>query len=219
MRRILLSSLSVYSFLLVRSQTFTSEAGINYMLQPNGSHDLSSYGITYSPRLNFWEKGNSSLSMGLPLSFGWSDAKSPHFAVVDLPAEVDYNFGAGSARGNKKKFGFFIGAGYGFHVTVVHYYPPQSFLPIRLPTTLAFPVWDYYYGPAAHLNVPKSTFGPTLNAGFRLATGHKGKTIEFRFSYMKVLEVPDMLQKRYFYDSIFYLQNTIILGAGCFISL
>ena len=218
MRLLLLLSLFIFSFLLVQSQTFTREVGLNYMVQPTLPYDLSSYGITYSSRLNFWEKRNSSLSVGFPLSFGWSDLKNPHFAVVDLPAEVDYNFGAGSTRSSRKKIGFFVGAGYGFHLTIVHYYPPGSraVLPISIPNV--YPMWDYFGTNAACINAPKSTFGPTLNAGVRLAIGHTDRVIEFRFSYMKVLEVLELLKKSYFYDDIYPLQNTIVLGLGCFVS-
>ena len=218
MKRILLSSFSICSYLLTQSQTFTPEVGLNYMIQPTSSYDLSSYGITYAARLNFWEDKNSSWSLGFPLSFGWSDSKSPHFAVLDLPAEVSYNIGAGSAKGNNKRIGFFVGAGYAFHVTVVHFYPPWSANPpIRL-SWGPLSVVNTYNGAAAHINSPISTFGPTLNAGFRLAVGHKGRVIEFRLSYMKVLEVPEMLKERWLYSDNYRLQNTIILGAGCLFS-
>jgi hypothetical protein len=218
MRRILLSSLSACSYLLVQSQTFTPEVGLNYMVQPTLNYNLSSYGVTYAPRLNFWEDKNSAWSLGFPLSFGWSDLKSPHFAVLDLPAEVDYNIGAGSIKVNKKRLGFFVGAGYGFHVTVVHFYPSWSSNPPIRVAAGYFPIRNTYNGAAAHINSPISSFGPTLNMGFRLAVGHTGKIIEFRFSYMKVLEVPEMLQDQFLYKDNFRLQNTIILGFGCLFS-
>jgi hypothetical protein len=217
MRRILLSSLSICSYLLAQSQTFTPEVGLNYMVQPTIGYDLSSYGVTYAPRLNFWEDKNSGWSIGFPLSFGWSDSKSPHFAVLDLPAEVDYNIGAGSVKGNKKRMGFFVGAGYAFHVTVVHYYTWWSANPPILVSSGPVSI-NSYNGAAAHINSPISSFGPTLNAGFRMAVGHKGRVIEFRLSYMKVLEVPVMLKEQWLYDGIYRLQNSIILGAGCLFS-
>lgn len=218
MKRILLSSLSACSYFLVQSQTFTPEIGPNYMIQPNLSHNLSSYGITYAPRLNFWEDKNSSWSLGFPLSFGWSDSRSPHFAVLDLPAEVNYNIGAGSVKNNNKKMGFFVGAGYAFHVTVVHYYPWWSANPPIPVSSGPLSVVNTYNGAAAHINAPISTFGPTLDAGFRIAVGHKNRVVEFRLYYMKVLEVPDMLKEQWLYSDIYRLQNTIILGVGCLFS-
>jgi hypothetical protein len=217
MRRILLSSLSICSCLLAQSQTFTPEVGLNYMIQPTLSYDLSSCGITYAPRLNFWEDKNSSWSIGFPLSFGWSDSKSPHFAVLDLPAGVNYNIGAGSVKNNKKRMGFFVGAGYAFHVTVVHFYPSWSANP-PIPVSSGPLSVNTYIGAAAHINAPISTFGPTLDAGFRMAVGHKGRVVEFRLYYMKVLEVPDMLKEQWLYSDKYRLQNTIILGAGCLFS-
>jgi hypothetical protein len=188
------------------------------MIQPTLSYDLSSYGITYAPRLNFWEGKNSSWSIGFPLSFGWSDLKSPHFAVFDLPAEVSYNIGAGSVKANHKRMGFFVGAGYAFHVTVVHFYPPWSANPPIPVSSGSLPLFTTYNGAAAHVNYPISSFGPTLNAGFRVAIGHAGKVLEFRLSYMKVLEVPEMLKQQWLYSDNYRLQNTIILGAGCLFS-
>jgi hypothetical protein len=218
MTRFLLSSLSVCSYLLAQSQTFTPEVGLNYMVQPTLNYDLSSYGISYAPRLNFWEGKNSAWSIGFPLSFGWSDLKSPHFAGLDVPAEVDYNIGAGSVKTNKKRMGFFVGAGYAFHVTVVHYYPSWSANPPNPVSSGPLLLVNTYNGAAAHINSPISTFGPTLNAGFRMAVGNKGRVLEFRLSYMKVLEVPVMLKEQWLYSDIYRLQNTIILGAGCLIS-
>ena len=156
--------------------------------------------------------------LGFPFSVGLSNVKDPHFAEVDIPAEVDFNFGAGSTKENKKKMGFFAGAGYGFHVTIIHS-PPSSTLP-AFPVPLRSTVErNVFSNQTSDTNPPLSMFGPTLNAGFRIPVGSKGKILEFRFSYMKVLDLPDFLQDQvrfsYGRNYGFYLQNTIILGFGC----
>src|ERR1700736_6282542 len=105
MKRILLSSLSTCSFLLLQSQTFTTEVGLNYMYQPHEFYILKSFGISYATRLNFWEANNSSFSIGFPLSVGWSNFKIPHFAEAETAAEMDFNFGSGSNKANNEKLG------------------------------------------------------------------------------------------------------------------
>jgi hypothetical protein len=221
MKKILLSSLSVCSYLLVQSQTFTPEIGFNYMFQPSMNFNFRSFGITYATRFNFWERKNASLSIGFPLSLGLSNLKSPHFAEVDIPVEVDFNFGAGSTTENKSKLGFFAGAGYGFHVTIIHSPPTSTFPAFPVPPGNAIER-NVFSNEASDTNSPMSMFGPTLNAGFRFPVGRAGKIIEFRFSYMKVLDLPEFLQDQVLYsygrNYGFYLQNTVILGFGCLFS-
>jgi len=220
MRRILLSSIAASIYSLAFSQTFTPEVGLNYMFEPIPRYDQSAFGIVYFPRLNFYEHKNSSFSIGFPLTFAWSDLKVVHFAAIDIPAEVDYNFGAGSAKENKKKLGFFIGGGYGYHMNYVHFYPPNGY-PVRPASSLSGSVSglsNTFIGAALHNMSPVSTFGPTFNAGIRMAVGHTGKNIEFRFSFMKVLWVPEFLKGNYLYSYDFDFQNTHILAFGCLFS-
>ena len=191
------------------------------MYQPHDFFILRSFGITYASRLNFWVSNKTSLSLGFPLSVGWSNIKLPHFAEADVAAEMDFNFGSGSTKTNQQKLGFFAGPGYSFHVTIIHPAPASTYpaFPVPLRSTI---VRVQYSDDASDTNVPVSMFGPTLNSGIRfLAVGHKGKVIEFRFSYMKVLEVPSMLKEQWLYSYSYggsNLRKTNILKFGCLFS-
>jgi hypothetical protein len=217
MNRLLLSSLATGIYSIAFSQTFTPEMGLNYMFQPTSWKDQRSCGIIYSPRLNFYECKNSSFSIGFPLTFGWSDFRNVQITTVDIPLEIDYNFGAGSVKGSRRRLGYFAGVGYGFHLNNVPFDPAyspynyfslySSFRGVVGSTGLALSGWEAI-----------SSFGPTLNAGFRIATGHRGKTIEFRLSYMNVLEVPDFLHSASRYAKEFVFLNTHIFGFGCLFS-
>ena len=217
MKRLLLSSFTVGFYNLVLAQTFTPEVGLSYMVQPNSFYDIKSAGFTYSPRLNIQEYKNSSLSVGLPMTLAFSNFKWLQFTSVDFPIELDYNIGAGSKKGNKKKFGFFFGGGYGLHVSNVRFdpaYSPNYYFPLpSMPAgiigynSLALPGWD-----------PICEFGPTLNAGARIRVGQTGKNIVFRFSFMKVLDVPSFLRVPDSYTSAFDFRNTIVMGFGCLFS-
>lgn len=86
-------------------------------------------GFTYSPRVNFLIIGEeSTLSAGTHATIlGGTITKDSDEVYeenntsfssycVDVPLVVEYNFGASAiAGGNSRKFGFFGGAGYGFH--------------------------------------------------------------------------------------------------------
>ena len=218
MRKILLSSLTACSYLLVQSQTFIPEFGLNYMYQPHDFYIFRSFGITYATRVNFWERKSSSLSIMFPLSVGWSNFKLPHFAEADVAAEMDFNFGSGSTKANKQKLGFFAGPGYSYHVSVIHPAPSSTYpaFPVPLRSTIER---NYFADAASDTNVPISMFGPTLNGGIRFPVGRAGKIIEFRFSYMKILDIPDFIQDSYLYSyggSI--LRKTNILKFGCLFS-
>ena len=217
MRRILLSTLSAYSYLLVHSQTFTSEVGLNYMYQSQDFYIFRSFGITYSTRVNFLERKNSSLSIGFPLSVGWSNFKLPHFAEADVSAEMDFNFGSGSTKANKQKLGFFAGPGYSYHVTVIHPAPISTYPPFPVPPGSTIER-NYFTDATSDTNVPISMFGPTLSAGIRLPVGRAGKMIEFRFSYMKILDIPEFLQNWFNVSYRGILQKTDILKFGCLFS-
>jgi hypothetical protein len=218
MRRILLSSLSPFCYLLVQSQTFTSEAGLNYMSQHQDFYIFGSFGITYATRANIWEQKNTSLSVCFPLSVGWSNLKLPHFAEADVAGEIDFNFGAGSTIANKKKKGFFVGPGYSYHVTVIHPAPISTYPPLPVPSRSTIER-NYFTDAASDTNVPISLFGPTLNAGFRFSIGRAGKIVEFRFSYMKILDIPEYLQNWFCYSYRGNVQKTDILKFGCLFSL
>ncbi|MEO8174809.1 MAG: hypothetical protein ABI581_17055, partial [Sediminibacterium sp.] len=99
-------------------------------------------GAMYFPRLVLIKQSNSSFSIGTPVTIGISWAtlntfytystlssstpmglisegsKKPRFAV-ELPVVADYNMGAGSSRGNKKRTGGYFGAGVAYTYTTV----------------------------------------------------------------------------------------------------
>ncbi len=86
---------------------------------------MSKYELTYFPKVNFETGGNSSLSVGIPLSLGIgsaSDANKENKGVYfsyDLPLIADLNIGMGSTEENEKQFGYFIGVGFGYsHVSL-----------------------------------------------------------------------------------------------------
>jgi len=77
--------------------------------------------LTYFPRLNFIEKENSSISIGLPVGIGIGIASNTSgndagiaFAY-DLPAVLDYNIGCKSTSENENNFGGYFGVGFGYY--------------------------------------------------------------------------------------------------------
>jgi hypothetical protein len=148
--------------------------GINVVLQSSSGFNADPVGaITYSPRVSFMETENSSLTIGLPMSFGVSGSYSSQNynnnsigIMFDAPLMFNYNYGAGSSREAEDKFGFYGGVGFGYHTN--QYYAT-----------------DYYgYDYTAKM----SGFGPVGNLGARLGVGHGSHNLEIRFSYMKTLD-------------------------------
>jgi hypothetical protein len=212
MKRFLLSSLTAGFCNIALSQTFTPEFGLNYLIQPTSFYDVKSGGIIYSPRLNVHENKNSSLSIGFPMTLAWSSLNYVQVSAIDIPIELNYNVGAGSLKGNKKSFGYFFGGGFGFHLNnvnrVIAYNPTLFFV---------YPISGRFGIPLRYFD-PVCEFGPTLNAGVRVAVGHSGKTITFRLSFMRVVDVPAFLRSYVSVTNEFSFQNTIILGFGCLFS-
>ncbi len=141
-----------------------------------GGNTTPNGGLMYSPRFNFIESEDMSVSVGIPLSAGFSinynsrdyygSNNNSSSAMLDIPVMVNLNMGCGSTRESESRFGYFAGAGFGYHYGTIKYS-------------------DYYgdeYSSTIH------AYGPAGNAGIRLGVGNSGKNIEIRFSYMKGLD-------------------------------
>lgn len=140
-------------------------------------------GFTYFPRFTFVETEALSVSVGIPLVMGISATTSatydPYYGnsydnssigfVLNAPLIINLNMGRGSTKDNRQKFGYFVGAGFGYH--------HGDFLT---------DTYDSYTNTYIN-NYSSNTYGPAANAGIRLGVGRRHKNIEVRFSYMKGL--------------------------------
>jgi hypothetical protein len=172
---ILLFFVSAFGF----SQSFMQGAGVAiFVANVNNSDPAVVAGLTYSPRFNFVEMENMSVSVGVPLTVGVSgyynsmdDENSSLSFMVNVPLMINLNVGAGSTKENERRFGFFVGAGFGYHL--------GSF---TTNTTDG-------YGDEFSSYSAKSSYGPAANAGVRIAVGSHHKNIEIRLSYLKGIDV------------------------------
>jgi hypothetical protein len=175
MKKLLFSALALCLSGFAFSQTFMQGIGINVVLQSSSGFSADPVGaIMYSPRVNFMETDNTSLSVGLPMSFGISGSYNSQNVggnslgfMFDAPLMFNYNYGSGSTKEVEDKFGFFAGAGFGYHT---HQY-----------TATDGTGYDY--------TAKMSGFGPVGNVGVRLGVGHGSHNLELRFSYMKTLDI------------------------------
>jgi hypothetical protein len=175
MKKLIFSLLAVCISCVAFSQNFMQGVGINVILQSTAGFKADPVGsIIYSPRVSFMEDDNSSLSVGIPMSFGVSGSYNSQNTdanniglVFDVPVMFDYNYGAGSSRESEDKFGFFGGLGFGYHAN--QYYATDAY------------GYDY--------SDKMSGFGPVGNIGARLAVGHGSHNLEIRFSYMKTMDI------------------------------
>ena len=184
MKKIILSL--AFAFLLSTSfgQTFMHGVGITVIGSTTGQGSNSDIGFgegfTYFPRFNFVETEALSVSVGVPLvvgisattstsydSYGYSYDNSSIGFVLNAPLILNLNMGRGSTKENTNKFGYFVGAGFGFH--------HGDFL-----SDIYDPNTGDYIG-----SYSSNTYGPAANAGIRLGVGRRHKNIEVRFSYMK----------------------------------
>ncbi|MEP7164453.1 MAG: hypothetical protein ABI741_07160 [Ferruginibacter sp.] len=175
--------LSVVLFLFISTsfcQSFMHGAGITILGGYTKGGDFTfAEGFTYSPRFNFVETEKLSVSVGIPLSIGISASTTGSYDyytdtynesigfVFNAPVVISLNMGRGSTNENRDKFGYFVGAGYGYH--------HGSFISTD----------DYDQSGLTSSN--ENNFGPTANAGLRFGVGRKHKNIELRFSYFKGL--------------------------------
>lgn len=184
MKKILFSSTLVLFLNFSFSQTFMHGVGITVIGTTTGQGGNSDFGIgegfTYFPRFNFIETEALSVSAGIPLvvgisavtgttydQYGYEYNNSSVGFVLNAPLIINLNMGRGSTRENTKKFGYFVGAGFGFH--------HGDFLSDTYDPNTGEYIDSY----------STNTFGPAANAGIRLGVGRKHKNIEIRFSYMK----------------------------------
>ena len=144
-------------------------------------------GFNYCPRYNFLETENLSVSLGVPLSVGFSfgnhnynttwesNTKSYSGLFILAPAYINLNIGRGSTKINNNKIGYFLGAGMGYYGAT---YSTQN---------------RYTWSNSTNDNSAKSesisTSGFTVDGGFRFRIGkrktNKLKSLEIRLSYMK----------------------------------
>lgn len=125
--------------------------------------------VGYSPRFKIIEQTNTSFSVGLPLSFGFTTDIEDYFQYAfDIPLMFDFNWGAGAASTTKKRFGLLGGIGFGLNYA--NYYNTNFFSDEELR--------------------PYVTFGPSANLGMRFAVGRKQKNVEVKFSYGNYFSTP-----------------------------
>ena len=176
MKKIFTLSLSLCITAFAFSQTFMQGVGINVVVQSATNFSADPVGaIMYSPRVTFMETETSSFSVGIPMSFGVSGSYNSQDLngnnnlgiMFDAPLIFDYNYGAGSSKEAEDKWGFFAGAGFGYHMNQL--------------------VASDVYGDGYETSM--QGFGPVGNAGVRLNVGHGSHNFELRGSYMKTLDV------------------------------
>jgi hypothetical protein len=181
MKKIILSLVLFFTVGTAFGQTFMHGAGINVIVATAENSDASvGEGLTYFPRFNFIETEGLSVSAGIPLSVAISVSTGYYDysyygnyydasvgLVVNAPLIIDLNVGRGSTKENREKFGFFVGAGFGYH--------HGDFL------TTAIDDYGYDVTTTESINV----FGPAAHAGLRFGVGRKHQNVEVNFSYMK----------------------------------
>lgn len=182
MKKIVLLLTLLFAAGVAFCQSFMHGAGISIIVgsSPGGKTTIGE-GFIYSPRFNFIETEKLSVSAGIPLTVGLSISTSSYTnsnyndgtaavgIMVNAPVIINLNMGRGSTKANRQKFGYFVGAGFGYH--------HGDFL------ENGYDNQGYYYEEAKSIN----TWGPAGNAGMRFGIGRKHRNIEVRFSYMKGL--------------------------------
>jgi hypothetical protein len=181
MKKVLLSLALVFTASVSFCQTFMHGAGVAILVSSSTGNTTSvGEGFTYSPRVNFLETEDISVSVGIPLSFGISGSYSGDYNnyngynanntlgfVFNAPLIVNLNIGRGSTKENSDKMGYFLGAGFGYH--------HASFNGDNLDEN------GNYISGISKIN----SFGPQANAGVRIGVGRSYKNIEINLSYMK----------------------------------
>lgn len=166
------------------SQTFSHGVGVAvFVTTAKGGNAAVAEGVTYSPRINFLEQPDFSLSVGIPLSIGISGSYSSNYNsqygsstdntlgfMANIPLIVNFNFGNGSSPDNDSRFGFYIGGGAGYHYGK---YNVDSV--------------DSYYGDYTYQATIKG-FGPAGNVGVRFGVGRGTHNVEARLTYMKSMD-------------------------------
>ena len=179
MKKFMLAIALLLSLSSAFSQRFMHGVGITALVSTaSGSGTSIGEGFTYSARFNVIETENLALAIGIPLSVGissniYTSYNSSGYGsdvtsiglVLNVPVIVSLNMGRGATKANRKKFGYFVGAGFGYHHG------------------------DFITDSYAYANGTYSSndFGPAANAGVRFGVGRKHRNIEVRLSYMKGL--------------------------------
>ena len=180
MKKVLFIALACCATTCAFSQ-FSNGVGLAYFnTSAQGINSTNSFGITYSPRVNVMSNDNFSVSIGLPISVGMSlhvstsstdvNDNNSVSVMADVPLLVNLNFGAGSTRDCEDKFGFFVGAGFGYH----HADGAED-------DTDA-------YGDEYENDYSLNVYGPAADAGIRLGMGHRGHNLEIRAQYLKGID-------------------------------
>ena len=179
MKKIIFSVALCFVLSTAFCQSFMHGVGITVLgSTASGSNISYGEGFTYSPRFNFLETEQLSVSVGIPLSvglstsfgttydiYGYANDQTSIGFVINVPVIVSLNMGRGSTKDNRKKFGYFVGAGFGYH--------HGDF------------ITDSYTSSTGTYS--SNNYGPAANAGVRFGVGRKHKNIEVRLSYMKGL--------------------------------
>jgi hypothetical protein len=165
------------------SQSFMHGAGLNVFVAtaPGGKASVNG-GLSYSPRFNFIEQENMSVSVGIPFTVGVSGSYSADYnsqygssssntlsVMFNAPLIINLNMGAGSTKTTESRFGYFAGGGFGYH------YGTYNISDI---------LNQYDDG---YTTTKLNTFGPVGNAGVRFAVGRGTHNVEVRLQYMRGL--------------------------------
>ena len=184
MKKCILLMAFVLSVSLAFSQSFMHGAGLSLFVTTakNGNAAVAE-GLHYNPRFNFIENEDFSLSVGVPLSVGFSGSYSSNYNsyngntvdntlafMADIPVILNFNFGAGSTKDNEQRFGFFVGGGLGYHYGRYN----QD-------------LYDASIGDYTQ-QATISSIGPAGNAGVRFAVGRGTHNVEVRVTFMKALD-------------------------------
>ena len=179
MKKIILAFALLLSLSSAFSQRFMHGVGITALVSTaSGGGTSIGEGFTYSARFNVIETEQLAVAIGIPLSVGVSSNVYTSYnssvygndvtsigLVLNVPVILSLNMGRGSTKANRKKFGYFVGAGFGYHHG------------------------DFITDSYAYTNGTYSSndFGPAANGGVRFGVGRKHRNIEVRLSYMKGL--------------------------------
>ncbi|PWV47046.1 hypothetical protein [Chitinophaga sp. S165] len=178
----LLAAVCLAGVKVSQAQHFSHGLGVGIFVEDaERAEPKGSYTLSYSPRFSFAETDKTSLSVGVPLNVGFSvtyyDGYSYAYSIYDdsdfgytinIPVMLNFNIGAGSSSTCRDKMGYFIGAGYAYHVGSV-YVPFLN-----------------EYGYEYNISETRSSTGLAANIGIRIGLGAKKKhNIEIRASYMK----------------------------------
>jgi hypothetical protein len=160
------------------SQSFMHGAGLNiFVANASGGQTAVNGGVTYSPRFNFIEQDDMSVSVGIPFTVGVSGNYSASYnsqygssssntlsVMLNAPLIINLNMGAGANKETESRFGYFVGAGFGYQYGTYN-------------------ISDIING--GEVVTKFSTTGPVGNAGVRFAVGRGTHNVEVRLQYMK----------------------------------